>query len=206
MKDVKRLEKKHGELRRRRMEELSTNERIFEWYFNLEFEIILTPAEEQIRQILELADKIILRYYPAFSFHKIASLLSRKIKSDLNLDRSYRQCLNYVQDAMKVFAQPVEVEKEFKKNIYINRLNLLAQKAEKEQDFAAAIKALDKAAQLENFNQGEDELVKKLMAEMEAKEITFAASKEQLEAIVAIKRKKYIENEAEDTPIISEDE
>lgn len=206
MKDVKRLEKKHGELRRRRMEELSTNERIFEWYFNLEFEIILTPAEEQIRQILELADKIIIRYYPAFSFHKIASLLSRKIKSDLKIDRSYRQCLNYVQDAMKVFAQPVEVEKEFKKNIYINRLNLLAQKAEKEQDFAAAIKALDKAAQLENFNQGEDELVKKLMAEMEAKDITFAASKEQLEAIVAIKRKKYIENEAEDTDIISEDE
>jgi hypothetical protein len=206
MRDVKRLEKKHGQLQRRRMQELSTTDRIWHWYFNMDYDIVLTDAEEQTREILQKTYEILLRYYPAYSFHRIANFVSKHIQDNLGISRTQRQCLNYVTDAIQIFGEPVDVSKEFKKTVYINRLNYLSHKAEKEKDFSAAIKAVEKAADLEKFNEENDELVKKLISEKEAKEVVFAATKEHLEQLIQERRKKYLEQEAEDAEIVKEDE
>jgi hypothetical protein len=206
MRDVKRLEKKHGQLKRRRMAELTTTERIWHYYFDLDFDIILSDAEEQTRQILQLSYEIIMRYYPAYSMHKIANFISKTIADKMQITRTQRQCLNYVSDALQVFGDPVDVDKELKKQIYITRLNYLSQKAEKENDFSSAIKAMEKAADLEKFNMENDELIKKLINEKEEKEVIFASTKEQLESLIQQRRKKYTDENADDAEIVQEDE
>jgi PHD/YefM family antitoxin component YafN of YafNO toxin-antitoxin module len=206
MRDIKRLEKKHGHLKRRRMEGLSTTERIWHYYFDLEFDIILTDAEEQTRLILQKTYETILRYYPGYSFHKIANFISKHISETMDIHRTQRQCLNYVQDAIQVFGDPVDVSKEMKKQIYINRLHYLSHKAEKEADYSAAIKALEKAAELEKFNVENDEMIKQLISDKEAKEVVFASTKEQLESLIQQRRAKYIEENAEDIEALEDDE
>lgn len=195
MRDVKKLEKKHGNLPRRRMEELSTLDRIWHWYFNPDYDIVLTPQEEKVRVILEKAYKLIQQYYPRYSFHRIANFLSKRLELDEGpeMSRGYRQCLTYLDDSIKVFSKPVDVNKEFRRQVYINRFHNLSVSAEKEKNYAAAVKAVEKAAELENFHQDADERIRDMVKNKEAKEVVFVSSMEQLQKEVELRRKERME-------------
>src|SRR5690606_35287174 len=163
MRDLKKLEKKHGQLRKRRMEEMTSFERIWHYYFNMEYDIILTPAEETTRQIYETAYNAVLKYFPAYSIHRVASFLVRHLEEKMTITRTHRQCITYVNESINLFGEPVEIDKEKRKQLYISRLNLLSMKAEQAQDFSSAMKAASKAAELENFNVEADEKFRDMM-------------------------------------------
>ena len=178
---VKKLEKPEGKLPRRRFEDVEPIERIWLYYFDMRHEIVLTKFEEEWRQILEIADALLLRYYPGISIAMIASKLKIKIKNDLNIEREHRQCITYVNQALNIFGEPVDVDKEKKRQLYIKRLNNIAVQAEEKGDYNAAVRALTKAAEIENFNKEGDETLKELIKETKAKEITFTSNISELQ-------------------------
>lgn len=205
MRDLKKLEKKHGQLRKRRMEEMTSFERIWHYYFNMEYDIILTEAEETIRAIYELAYNAVLKYFPAYSINRIASFLVRYLEEKKGISRTHRQCITYVNEAINLFGEPVEIEKEKRKQLYIARLNLLSMKAEQSKDYSAALKAASKAAELENFNVEADEKFREMMKNMEAKEVVFASSMDQLKELVEQRRKKLLDSSEEAEIVEDED-
>lgn len=205
MRDLKKLEKKHGQLRKRRMEEMTSFERIWNYYFNMEYDIMLTPAEEITRQIYETAYNAVLKYFPAYSIHRVASFLARHLEEKQGIERTHRQCITYVNESINLFGEPVEIDKEKRKQLYISRLNLLSMKAEQSQDFNAAQKAIAKAAELENFNVEADEKFRDMMKNMEAKEVVFASSMDQLKELVEQRRKRLLESSDEAEIVEDED-
>jgi hypothetical protein len=177
---LKKVEKKHEQLPRRRFDDLQPLERIWLYYFDMNYEIVLTKGEEETRQILEMADELILRYYPGYGISTIAAKLVKDIARKLDKEVGHRQCINYVNQAMNIFGEPIDVDKEKKRQLYIKRFNNMAIKAEEEGDFNAATRALTKAAELENFNKDGDESIKDLIKNMKAKEIVFSSNIEDL--------------------------
>lgn len=177
---TKTLEKKHGKLPRRRFEDVDSLQRIWLYYFDMRHEIVLTKAEEDVRQILEIADELLIRYYPGLSLAMISNRLKIAIKERLHLEREHRQCITYVNQALNIFGEPVDVDKNKKRQLYIKRLNNMAVKAEEEGDYTAAVRALTKAAEIENFNKEGDESLKDLIKATNAKEIVFTASMDEL--------------------------
>jgi hypothetical protein len=177
---LKKVEKKHEQLPRRRFEDVQPLERIWLYYFDMNYEIVLTKGEEETRQILEMADELILRYYPGYGISTIAAKLVKDIARKLDKEVGHRQCINYVNQAMNIFGEPIDVDKEKKRQLYIKRFNNMAIKAEEEGDFNAATRALTKAAELENFNKDGDESIKDLIKNMKAKEIVFSSNIEDL--------------------------
>lgn len=196
MRHTKRVEKKHGSLPRRKHEDLTRQERLWLWYFDLEYDIPLTPADENYRKALEIAYKAVIQYYPRYSLHRVATFLSKKLAESEEFEgsREYRQCLTYVQDSINLFSEPLDVEKEFKRQLYINRFMDLSGKAEKKKDWAAAVRAVEKAAELENFNQETDEKMREMMKNFSAKEVTFAHSMAELSKLVEERRKERMES------------
>lgn len=191
---VKKLEKKHGQLPRRRFDNVDTLERIWLYYFDMRHDIVLTKAEEDVRKILEIADELLLRYYPGISLAMISSRLQKKIKDDLHLEREHRQCITYVNQALNIFGEPVDVDKDKKRQLYIKRLNNIAVEAEKAGEYNAAVRALTKAAEIENFNKDGDETLKELIKETNAKDIVFTSSMDELKKLAS----EIMENNAED--------
>jgi hypothetical protein len=177
---LKKVEKKHEQLPRRRFDDLQPLERIWLYYFDMNYEIVLTKGEEETRQILEMADELILRYYPGYGISTIAARLVKYIFTKLKKEVGHRQCINYVNQAMNIFGEPIDVDKEKKRQLYIKRFNHMAIKAEKDKDYNAATRALTKAAELENFNKDGDESIKDLIKNMKAKEIVFSSNIEDL--------------------------
>lgn len=191
MRDIKKLEKDHGNLKRRRFAHLGSLDRIYHWYFDLEHDIVLTPWEEKYKYALELAYKLVEKYYPRYSFERIATFLNKKLNEDPNFGetRAHRQCVSYVKDSIRVFDEPIDVEKEFRRKLYVKRLHELSAKAEKSENYNAAVKAIEKAAELENFHQDTDERIREMMKNFEAKEIIFAASTADLQKMIEERRK-----------------
>jgi hypothetical protein len=177
---LKKVEKKHEQLPRRRFDDVQPLERIWLYYFDMNYEIVLTKGEEETRQILEMADELILRYYPGYGISTIAAKLVKDIARKLDKEVGHRQCINYVNQAMNIFGEPIDVDKEKKRQLYIKRFNNMAIKAEEEGDYNAATRALTKAAELENFNKDGDESIKDLIKNMKAKEIVFSSNIEDL--------------------------
>lgn len=189
---MKALDKESKNLPRRRPEDLSRVELIWHYYFDMDREIVLTPTEHEYRKSLEMAWKLFQQYYPMYSQRRIAALLFKK-RMDLDQEVTERTCFTIVEDAIKIFGYPNEVDKELKRNIYITRLHKLAEKAEKELNFNAAIKAVEKAADLEQFHMDADERIREMLKNKEPKEIVFASSFAQLEELREQKRKEILE-------------
>lgn len=185
---------------------MNSFDRIWMYYFDLEYDSVLTELEEFQRRVYELAFKLVQKYYPGYSIHRIAAFLRRQLAENegFKVSRSDRQCITYVQEAIRLFGEPIEEDKEFKRKLYIGRLLALAAKAENAKDFNAAIKANEKAAALEDFNQDADERIREILKKQEAKEVVFASSKEQLETLIAERRKKYLE-QAEEAELADDD-
>lgn len=196
MRHTKRLEKNHGNLPRRNPSELTTQERLWLWYFDMDHDIVLTPFEENYRKALEIAYKAVIQYYPRYSFHRIANFLSKELKKSTEFEgeRQYRQCLTYVQDSINLFSEPLDVDKEFKRQLFVNRLLDISAKAEKSKEYSAAVRAIEKAAELENFNQETDEKMREMMKNFSAKEVTFAHSMAELSKLVEERRKERMES------------
>lgn len=189
---MKSLDKETKHLPRRRPDELTRVELIWHYYFDMENEIVLTEVEHQYRLSLELAWKLFSQYYPMYSKRRIAALLFKK-RMDLDQEVTERTCFTMIEDAIKVFGYPNEVDKELKRNIYITRLHKLSEKAEKELNFNAAIKAIEKAADLEHFHQDADERIREMLKTKEPKEIVFASTLAQLEELRDQRRKEILE-------------
>ncbi len=196
MRDIKKLEKDHGNLKRRRFADLSSIDRIYHWYFDMEHDIVLTEWEQKYRHALELAYKMLQKYYFDYSFERIATFLNKKLNEDPEFGekRAHRQCITYLHDSIKVFGRPVDVDKEFRRQLYIRKFHNLSEKAEKSENYAAAVKAIEKAAELENFHQDADERFRELLKNFEAKEIVFAASTEDLKKMIEERRKALTES------------
>ena len=177
---LKTVEKKHNRLPRRRFEDATRQERIWLYYFDMSHDIVLTESEEEYRQILEMADELTLRYYPGYNLSTIASRLAKEIEKKLGKEITHRWCMTYVNEALTLFGEPVDVDKEKKRQLYIKRFNNLAIKAEEEGDFNSASRALMNASKLENFNNGTDDSLKDLLKNTEAKEIVFVSTMDEL--------------------------
>ena len=159
---------------------MTRQERIWLYYFDMSHDIVLTESEEEYRQILEMAQELNIKYYPGYNISTISSKLAKEIEEKLQKPFTHRACMNFVNEALTLFGDPVDVDKEKKRQLYIKRFNYLSIKAEEKGDFEGASKALLSAAKLENFNNGTDDSLKDLLKNTEAKEIVFVSTMDEL--------------------------
>lgn len=147
------VEKKHGNLPRRRPED--PFERIWAHYHDLTVEITLSDKEKERLEIYEFAVK---KYEDSFTEGEIAKAIMIKFGEEKGEKIPPRTAYNYIHDALDLFGRMEAVDLNYEKRIFINRCKMAMRKCEKAGEWKTWATINQTLAKIYNFNEVSDEL------------------------------------------------
>jgi hypothetical protein len=151
------VEKKHGNLPRRRPED--PFERIWAHYHDLTIDVVLSDSEKERIKIYDFAYK---QYLKGFSRGEVAKNLIVKFKEEEDKEIAHRTAFQYLRDSIDLFGDIEEIDLSREKRIFIERSKMALRKCEKAGQWSAWATINQTLAKIYDFNQTSDELTEYL--------------------------------------------